>query len=75
MIKGLFGYYLLLKIENWKYRSKIIFKCVNSTVGPNFKDNFVEKSTCGSYKQCMKPTELDAKAAESLSKLMLNTYY
>ena len=38
-IKGLFGLNLLLmelKTENWKYCSKIIFKCVNSTVGPIF---------------------------------------
>ena len=34
---GLFGYRLLLKIENWKYYNKIIFKCVNSAVGPSFK--------------------------------------
>ena len=25
---------ILLKTENWKYYSKIIFKCVNSAVGP-----------------------------------------
>ena len=36
-IKGLFGYHLLLEIENWKYCSKIIFKCVNSTMRPSFK--------------------------------------
>ena len=32
---GLFGYNLFLlrlKIENWKYYSKIIIKCVNSAV-------------------------------------------
>ena len=27
---------LLLKTENWKYCSKIIFKLVNSIVGPIF---------------------------------------
>ena len=27
---------LKLKTKNWKYYSKIIFKCVNSTVGPIF---------------------------------------
>ena len=35
-IKGPFGLILLLlklKTENWKYYSKIIFKCVNSIVG------------------------------------------
>ena len=34
-LKDPFGYNLFLlklKIENWKYCSKIIFKCVNSTV-------------------------------------------
>ena len=39
VLKGLFGLSLLLlklKTENWKYCSKIIFKCVNSTVRPIF---------------------------------------
>ena len=27
-------FFLKLKIENWKQRSKIIFKCMNSTVDP-----------------------------------------
>ena len=34
---------ILLKTENWKYRSKIIFKCVNSAVWSIFNENFVEK--------------------------------
>ena len=29
--------------ENWKYYSKIIFKYVNSVVGPIFNKSFVEK--------------------------------
>ena len=29
--------------ENWKYCSKIIFKYVNSTVGPIFNEKVVEK--------------------------------
>ena len=33
---------LKLKIENWKYCSKIIFKCVNSAVGPIFNEKVVE---------------------------------
>ena len=34
---GVFGLnLLLLKTENWKHCSKIIFKCVNSIVGPIF---------------------------------------
>ena len=27
---------IIAEIENWKYCSKIIFKCVNSIVGPIF---------------------------------------
>ena len=40
-IKSLFRYCLLLKTENWKHCNKIIFKCVNSIVGPNFKVFFL----------------------------------
>ena len=29
--------------ENWKYCSKIIYKCVNSAVGAIFNESFVEK--------------------------------
>ena len=29
--------------ENWKHCSKIIFKCVNSVMGPIFNESFVEK--------------------------------
>ena len=29
--------------ENWKYCSKIIFKCVNNAVRPIFNENFTEK--------------------------------
>ena len=39
--------HLLLKTE--KYYSKIIFKYINNTIGPNFKVVFTVKSTCGSY--------------------------
>ena len=31
------------EIENWKHYSKIIFKCVNSTVGPIFNEKVAEK--------------------------------
>ena len=41
--KGLFEYRLLLKTENTV--TKIIFKCVNSVVGPNFKEKFAEIPT------------------------------
>ena len=30
-------------VENWKYCSKIIFKFVNSTVGPIFNEKVVKK--------------------------------
>ena len=39
---GLFRYCLLLKIENLKYYSRIIFKYVNSIVRPNFNENFTK---------------------------------
>ena len=39
--KGTFGYHLLLKVKNWKYCNKIIFKCVINTMEPNFKVIFV----------------------------------
>ena len=60
--KGPFEYNLLLlkpkvaEIENWKHCSKIIFKCVNSVVRPNFKEKVAEHGTCGSREQCMRPT-------------------
>ena len=56
-IQGLFGYRLLLKIENWKHYSKIIFKGVNSAVEPNFKEKFAKISTCGSCEQYKEPTQ------------------
>ena len=34
---------LKLKIKNWKYCSKIIFKCVNSIVRPIFNKNITKK--------------------------------
>ena len=43
MSYGVFGYHLLLRTENWKHCSEIIFKCVNSTMRPIFNKNFVEK--------------------------------
>ena len=30
-------------VENWKYCSKIIFKCVNSAVEPIFNEKVAEK--------------------------------
>ena len=51
---GLFGYRLFLKTEN---TVEIIFKCVNSVMGPSFKVVFVEKSTCRYREQCTGPTK------------------
>ena len=59
------GYCLLLKTENWKYCSRIIFKCVNNTGDLTLMKILLKKSTYRSRKQCMGPTELDANAAES----------
>ena len=42
-IKGPFGYRWKLKTETEKYCSKIIFKCVNNTVGPIFNKKVAEK--------------------------------
>ena len=40
---------LKLKTENWKHCSKIIFKCVNSAVGPIFNEKIDKKNEiCGS---------------------------
>ena len=44
---------LKLKIKNWKYCSKIIFKCVNSTVGPIFNEKVVKKWNLWVHKQYM----------------------
>ena len=35
---------ILMKTENWKHYSKIIFKCVNSSVGPIFNFFFLNKA-------------------------------
>ena len=45
--------------KNWKYCSKIIFKCVNSIVWPIFNESFGEKEVYGSRKQCPRPTKKD----------------
>ena len=44
-----------LKTENWKYCSKVIFKCVNNAVEPNFEVVFAKKSTCRSCEQYTNP--------------------
>ena len=38
--------------ENWKYYSKIIFKCVNNTVWPIFNEKVTEKWNLWVHKQC-----------------------
>ena len=42
----------LIFVENWKHCSKIIFKCVNSVVGPIFNEKMAEKCM-NSTKQCV----------------------
>ena len=42
---------ILLKTENWKHYSKIIFKCVNCALWSIFIILFSKKSACRSYKQ------------------------
>ena len=42
-VKGPFGYSWKLKLKTEKHCSKIIFKCVNSTVGPIFNEKVAEK--------------------------------
>ena len=49
-----------LKTYCWKHCSKIIFKCVNSTMNPSFKVKFVFFHTCGSCKQCTDPEKWNA---------------
>ena len=46
------AYYWKLKIYGWKYCNKIIFKCVNSVMGPSFKAKFAFFRTCGSREHC-----------------------
>ena len=59
VIMGPFGYNLfLLKTENWKYCSKIIFKCVNSTVRSFLMKKLLKNEVCGSHEQCMGPTSV-----------------
>ena len=49
-------YYWKLKIKNWKYCKKIIFKCVNSIMRLIFNENFAKKEVCGSCEQYTGPT-------------------
>ena len=42
---------IVAETENWKYCSKIIFKCVNSVVGPIFNIFKYVNSACTVHKQ------------------------
>ena len=55
---GLFGYRLLLK----KHNNKIIFKCVNNAVRPNFKEKFTKIRTYRPRKQCTGAIQKNADA-------------
>ena len=44
-----------LKIENWKYCNKIIFKCVNNTVKSFLMKKLLKSEVCGSREQCTEP--------------------
>ena len=74
--------------KNWKYCSKIIFKCVNSVVWPIFNESFGEKEVYGSHKQCPTPTGKDRNMflkkkkpkmrrwnADSVSKRILSLFF
>ena len=74
--------------KNWKYCSKIIFKCVNSVVWPIFNESFGEKEIYGSHKQCPTPTGKDRNMflkkkkpkmrlwnADSVSKRILSLFF
>ena len=43
---------LKLKTKNWKYCSKIIFKCVNNTVRHIFNEKIAEKWSLWVHEQC-----------------------
>ena len=40
------------KIENWKHCNKVIFKCVNSVMGPIFNEKVTEKWSLWVHEQC-----------------------
>ena len=73
-------YFIELKIKNWKHYSKIIFKCVNSTVRSIFNEKVVEKWCLWVREQCTstlftieKSTKLALK--KKMQKLNLNIAY
>ena len=60
---------LKLKTENWKHCSKIIFKCVNSTLRPIFNEKFNKKWNLWVRKQCT-----DALFTKDGSKVAITVY-
>ena len=61
-------YYSKLKIKSKKHDNKIIFKSVNSAIGPNFNLKFAKFHIYGSRKQYTKPTKIKRKCATSIEK-------
>ena len=45
--------FIVTETENWKYCSKIIFKCVNSVVGLIFNEKVAEKWNLWVHEQCI----------------------
>ena len=62
------AYYLKLKTKNKKYDNKIIFKSVNSAIGPNFNLKFAKFHICGSRKQYARPIKIKRKRATPTKK-------
>ena len=73
--KGPFGYSWKLKIETEKYCSKIIFKCVNSTVGSIFNEKIAEKWNLWVHKQCTVCTDWLKKKSKKSQTLQLPFMY
>ena len=48
VLKNKIFFFLNIKFDNLSIYIYIYFKCVNSVVGPNFKEKFAEILTCGS---------------------------
>ena len=59
---------LKLKTENWKHCSKIIFKCVNSAMGPIFNEKVAEKCNLWVHEQCTDTLFTDKKSTSAATK-------
>ena len=59
---------LKLKTENWKHCSKIIFKCVNSIVGPIFNEKVDKKWSLWVHEQCISAPFIVEKSTKSALK-------